>query len=189
MLYFFMKMLLCVFIALGLVLGILLFYKFRYQILLEYKKEKMMYSMYFCLFKYKQILFTGELNPFTKNKQDAQGGQTNRRIFIKRIFKDLLLSNRITYENIFLKVIVGLEDVIISAYLYGFLSILFSCLPPILSIWFGVEKTSIQVKPIFRKNILQISFKCIVRMKIADIMIIILNKTRKRWWNRVGTSN
>jgi hypothetical protein len=156
-----------------------LFYKFKFIVVFECINLIIKYSIGISLFGFELPCLSNEKN----SPKDI-----NRKSFwidnlSKRFLKDVLFSNRISYEDVQIKIIAGSTDVMLTSIGYGFGSILLSIMPVLIKGFLKPKTVSIRLRPVFKKNVFQISIKCIVRVKIVNIIIILFGEKIKRWWN------
>ena len=130
----------------------------RICVVAKYFNGRLIYRVFIVLFK-KNIKLTGGLFRYSKKSGDYPNH-----------VKGLILSKKITYEKISLKTDVGFKNPAVTALVYGALSGVFSMIPPFLDMLFNVHNIAIRLTPKFDKQIIKISFKCIFRVKIVDII-------------------
>jgi hypothetical protein len=138
----------------------------RVKLVLKYFRGRLVYRV-FLVFLRRPIQLTGGLFEVGS----GEGDYPNRIL-------DLILSQRITFEDIRFKTAIGLENPAITSLVYGGLMAVFSMVPPFMAMFLNIHRVFINIVPVFHKKMVKASFSCIFRVKLVDIISILKAKTK-----------
>jgi hypothetical protein len=138
----------------------------RVKLVLKYFRGRLVYRVFILLLT-KPFQVTGGLFEV----RSREGDYPNRIL-------NLILSKRITFEELHFKTALGFNNPATTSLIYGSLMALGSMIPPFMAMFLNIHHVFISIIPVFHKKMVKASFSCIFRMKFVDIISIIKPKTK-----------